>query len=86
MKTSSIWAGRKFTPLWISQSLSALNDNIFRYAFNTALMFGIINIPEGQAKLWVSLSAAFFILPYLLFSGLAGQLADKYPKASLLRI
>lgn len=84
--SSSLWQGRKFTPLWISQFLSALNDNLFRYAFNTALIFGVIDIAESEAKFWVSLSAAFFILPYLLFSGLAGQLADKFPKAKLLRI
>lgn len=85
-KLSSLWDGKKFTPLWLSQSLSALNDNLFRYAFNTALMFGVIAIPEAQAKFWVSMSAAFFILPYLLFSALAGQIADRYPKHQLLRI
>lgn len=85
-KLPSLWHGQKFTPLWLSQSLSALNDNLFRYAFNTALMFGVITIPEPQAKFWVSMSAAFFILPYLLFSALAGQIADRHPKHQLLRI
>ncbi len=81
----SIWHGRQFTPLWISQFLSALNDNLFRYAFNTALIFGVIHISPQDAKMLVSLSAALFILPYLLISGLSGQIADKYSKSMLLR-
>lgn len=85
LRSLSIWHGRQFTPLWCSQFLSALNDNLFRYAFNTALIFGVIAVPQTDAKLLVSLSAALFILPYLFISGLAGQLADKYPKAMLLR-
>jgi len=85
MTALSIWRGRQFMPLWCSQFLSALNDNLFRYAFNTALVFGVIAAPGYDAKVLVSLSAALFILPYLLISGLAGQLADKYPKAMLLR-
>jgi len=85
MTVQSIWRGRQFMPLWCSQFLSALNDNLFRYAFNTALIFGVIAAPGYDAKVLVSLSAALFILPYLLISGVAGQLADKYPKAMLLR-
>jgi len=85
MTAQSIWQGRQFMPLWCSQFLSALNDNLFRYAFNTALIFGVIAAPGYDAKVLVSLSAALFILPYLLISGIAGQLADKYPKALLLR-
>ncbi len=74
-----------FIPFWLSQSLSALNDNLFRYALNAALIFGIIELQPEQAKFYVAISAGIFILPYLLFSGLAGQLADKYSKTKMLR-
>ncbi|HTU63127.1 MAG TPA: MFS transporter, partial [Polyangiales bacterium] len=33
-----------------------------------------------------ALSAGVFVLPFVLFSALAGQLSDKYPKHSLLRV
>lgn len=75
-----------FMPFWLSQSLSALNDNLFRYALNAALIFGVIQLAPEDAKFYVSISAGIFILPYLIFSGLAGQLADKFSKTKMLRI
>ena len=84
-KVTSIWRGRQFLPLWCSQFLSALNDNLFRYGMNAALVFGVIAVPKKEGDMIVSLSAALFILPYLAISGISGQLADKYSKSLLLR-
>jgi acyl-[acyl-carrier-protein]-phospholipid O-acyltransferase/long-chain-fatty-acid--[acyl-carrier-protein] ligase len=83
--TTSIWRGRQFLPLWLSQFLSALNDNMFRFGMNAAITFGAIALSKDDSALIVSLSPALFVLPYLFVSGVSGQLADKYSKSMLLR-
>ncbi len=85
MTTDSLWRNRSFLSLWTSQFFSALNDNLFRYALITALVFNVIPMDHDIAKIWATLSAGIFILPYLLLSGLAGTLADRYAKSRLLR-
>lgn len=37
------------------------------------------------SNLYVNIVAGLFILPFFLFSAVAGQLADKYDKARLIR-
>jgi len=41
---------------------------------------------HGTAQLTVPFAAGVFILPFFLFSATAGQLADKFNKARLIRI
>ena len=72
---------RRFLPLFISQSLGALNDNLFKNALVALVIF---RTADGSTAL-VALAGALFILPYVLLSATAGQLADKYDKARLLR-
>jgi len=77
---------KRFAPLFITQFLGAFNDNLFKNTLVVILTF--------QAAQWTSVSSpllapsigALFILPFFLFSGLAGALADKYDKAKLSRL
>ncbi len=75
---------RKFLPLFVTQFLGAFNDNLFKSAVSLLFVFGGLVALENQ-DIVVNLAAALFILPYFLFSALAGQLADKYPKELLIR-
>lgn len=74
---------RKFTPMFLTQFLGAFNDNIFKQGLILVLTF----IGSTQLNLPISilnnLAALLFILPYFLFSALAGQVADKYEKSTL---
>ena len=72
---------RRFLPLFVSQSLGALNDNLFKNALVALVIF---RTGEGGTAL-VALAGALFILPYVLLSATAGQLADRLDKARLLR-
>lgn len=72
---------RRFLPLFLSQSLGALNDNLFKNALVALVVF---RTGEGGTAL-VALAGALFILPYVLLSATAGQLADKLDKARLLQ-
>jgi len=75
---------RRFFPLFASQFLGALNDNLFKNALIIFLAFGKPILGFNQDTL-INICAALFILPYFLFSAIAGQLADKYEKSNLIR-
>jgi acyl-[acyl-carrier-protein]-phospholipid O-acyltransferase / long-chain-fatty-acid--[acyl-carrier-protein] ligase len=69
---------RRFLPLFVTQAISAFNDNVYRFSLSILLLttFG-----KEQGGVLNTISAALFILPYFLFSAFAGQLADKFDKA-----
>ncbi|MFT3664001.1 MFS transporter [Piscinibacter sp.] len=76
---------RRFAPFFWAQFLGAGNDNLFKFAFTVMVTYGTAQAGGLEPALVVQLIAALFILPFLLFSATAGQLADKYDKATLIR-
>ncbi|MEM7220486.1 MAG: MFS transporter [Pseudomonadota bacterium] len=75
---------RRFGALFCTQFLGAFNDNAFKSALSILFVYGGFVAADMQDVV-VNLAAALFILPFFLFSALAGQLADKYPKELLIR-
>ncbi|MEM7077284.1 MAG: MFS transporter [Pseudomonadota bacterium] len=75
---------RRFAGLFYTQFLGAFNDNVFKAALSLIFVFGGLIAAEAT-NTFVNLAAALFILPYFLFSAIAGQLADKYEKSALVR-
>jgi acyl-[acyl-carrier-protein]-phospholipid O-acyltransferase / long-chain-fatty-acid--[acyl-carrier-protein] ligase len=73
----------RFLPLFVTQALSAFNDNAFRFAVASIM---ISSLGKEQGGLVNTIAAALFVGPYLLFSATAGQLADKYDKARVARL
>lgn len=64
-------------------SLGAFNDNVSKLlimAFGTSALAS----DSSRASAFLSLGGMVFILPYLLFSSLAGVLADRYSKKRLM--
>lgn len=78
-------ATRRFLPLFLVQFLGAFNDNVFKNAFVILLTFRLAAEMGWKPELCVSVVAGVFILPFFLFSALAGQLADKLEKSRLIR-
>jgi acyl-[acyl-carrier-protein]-phospholipid O-acyltransferase / long-chain-fatty-acid--[acyl-carrier-protein] ligase len=81
-----ILKARRFLPLFITQFLGAFNDNVFKNALVMLITYKAATETGGNAQVLVTLAAGLFILPYLLFSATAGQLADKYDRAAIARI
>lgn len=77
---------RRFAPLFGTQFLGAFNDNLFKNTLAVILTFQAAEWTSLPAVLLAPLVGAVFIFPFFLFSGLAGELADKYDKAHLSRI
>ena len=75
---------RRFLPFFITQSLGAFNDNVFKQSLILAILYKLSI--EGDRSIYVNLCALLFILPFFLFSALAGQFGEKYPKDSLIRL
>ena len=81
----ALLGARRFAPFFWTQALGAFNDNVFKNALVILVSFGIAGLSDDQRALYVNLAAGFFILPFFLFSAFAGQLAEKYEKARLIR-
>ncbi len=76
---------RRFVPFFWTQFLGAGNDNIYKNALVIFVAFHAIGMSSLDTNTLVNLAAGNFILPFVLFSATAGQLADKYDKARLIR-
>lgn len=73
---------RGFGWMLVTQFLGALNDNVYR--FMVVFYIGAHTARQEDFNLYNSLVAALFVIPYLIFSGYAGQLADNFSKRSVL--
>jgi 1-acyl-sn-glycerol-3-phosphate acyltransferase len=76
---------RRFGPFFVTQTLGAFNDNVYKNALVILLTFGVAGLSADDVNLYVNLAAGLFILPFFLFSATAGQIAEKYEKAWLIR-
>ena len=76
---------KRFAPFFFTQFLGAFNDNIFRNGLIILLTFKGIEVFGMNASQIANVAGALFILPYFLFSAIAGQIADKYEKSILIK-
>lgn len=74
---------RRFLPFFITQSLGAFNDNLYKQSLILAILYKLSL--GGDGSLLVNLCALLFILPFFLFSALAGQFGEKFAKDALIR-
>lgn len=79
----SLFRSRRFTPMFFTQFLGAFNDNFFKQALLLLLTYSAAAKLGSSVSLLNNLAAMLFILPFFLFSALAGQLADKCEKSWL---
>ena len=78
---------RRFLPLFLTQFFGAFNDNLLRNGLVVLVTYKIvarssIGLDSGTFS---ALAAVLLIAPYILFSGIAGELADKYERSRLMR-
>ena len=76
---------RRFLPMFLTQFFGALNDNVYKQALLLVFTYGWISQQSANVSTLNNLAALLFILPYFIFSATAGQLADKYERAQLVR-
>ncbi len=81
MSQFKLLSQRRYLPFFLTQFFGAFNDNVFK----NALVIMITFKAAGDSNLLVNLAFGLFILPFFLFSAIAGQIADKYEKSALIR-
>lgn len=72
---------RRFAPLFWTQALGAMNDNMFKNALVVLALFRLAH----AGPVVVALSGGVFLLPYAVFSATAGQIADASEKSRVIR-
>ncbi|HVJ77205.1 MAG TPA: acyl-[ACP]--phospholipid O-acyltransferase [Hyphomicrobium sp.] len=77
---SQLMSSRRFAPLFWSQLLAALNDNLLK---NALAMLVVYRLAMENGPAIGTLAGAALIVPFFLFSALAGQYADKFDKAQV---
>jgi acyl-[acyl-carrier-protein]-phospholipid O-acyltransferase/long-chain-fatty-acid--[acyl-carrier-protein] ligase len=79
----SLLASTRFEGFLWAQFLGAFNDNVYKMIVSfTAIRIAVDSAARG---LYLAIAGAAFILPFILFSGYAGQLADRYSKTRVLQ-
>lgn len=76
---------RRFLPLFVTQAIGAFSDNALRNAVAILATYVLAERWGVDAALFALAGTALFILPYFLFSALAGQIADKFDKSVIAR-
>jgi acyl-[acyl-carrier-protein]-phospholipid O-acyltransferase / long-chain-fatty-acid--[acyl-carrier-protein] ligase len=79
---------KRFSALFVTQFLTSFNDNFFKNAIVALLTFGLVTkgYDDSTKQNMVIFAGMCFVLPYFIFSALAGKLADKYDRISQVRI
>lgn len=76
---------KRFLPLFITQFLGAFNDNVFKNALVVLITYDVGIRAGWDPALLVLVAAGIFILPFFLFSAMAGQYADKLERSALIK-
>ncbi len=77
---------RRFWPLFWTQFLGAFNDNLFKNALVILVAYRSMSMLGMSSQNIVVACAGIFILPFFLFSAIAGQLSDRFAKWRLIRL
>ena len=84
MNQWSLLISRRFLPQFLTEFISACSSNIFKNAVIIIIVYRLTDPLNLNTQFMVALASGIFILPFLLFSITAGQIADKYVKSELI--
>jgi 1-acyl-sn-glycerol-3-phosphate acyltransferase len=73
----------KYWPIFWTQFWGAMNDNMFKNAMVILIAYKSYSILGLGVDQMVALCGGIFILPFFIFSALAGEYSDKLSKSSL---
>jgi acyl-[acyl-carrier-protein]-phospholipid O-acyltransferase/long-chain-fatty-acid--[acyl-carrier-protein] ligase len=80
VKLRAAFGDARFSAFLAAQALGAFNDN----AFKTFIALLAVSIAPDRAPALIATAGGLFVLPFLLFSTLAGDAADRWPKSRLM--
>lgn len=74
----------RFWPSFWTQFFGAFNDNVYKNALVMLITYKSYSLAGLSPESMVALCGGIFILPFFLFSAVAGQICDKYSKSRLM--
>jgi 1-acyl-sn-glycerol-3-phosphate acyltransferase len=77
---------RRFAPFFVAQALAAFNDNLFKNVLVLLATYQTVSYTTIAPEFLANIAAGLFVLPYVLFSGIAGQLSDRYDQTRVLKV
>lgn len=75
---------KRFWPMFWTQFFGAFNDNVFKNAMVILIAFKSYSLAGLNSEQMVALCGGVFILPFFLFSAIAGQVCDRSSKSQLI--
>lgn len=75
----------RFLPLFVVQFLGAFNDNLLKTILVVMIAYGLWDVHGMDPAILVAAATGLFILPFILFSPLAGVMSDKFDKAIMIK-
>jgi len=75
---------KRLLPLMVTQFFNAFNDNLYKTALVLFVVYSVYN-DEQRETLFSGMASLIFIVPFVILSALAGQLADTRDKAAIIR-
>ena len=77
---------RRFLPLFITQFCGCFNDNLIKNALVMLVTYKLSHTSSMPAALMILIANAVFISPFIIFAGLAGQVADKFERSDVVKV
>ena len=74
---------KKWIPLFLTQFLGVLNDNLLKHLI---IFIGIFWVSEDHREFILPAASALLVLPYIIFSPLAGYISQVKNKKTVVRI
>lgn len=81
-----LFKDKRFLPLFIVQFCGCFNDNILKNALIILITYKLVGLTLYSTATMLLAANAVLILPFIVFSGVAGQLADKYERSTLVKV
>lgn len=81
-----LFKDRRFLPIFIVQFCGCLNDSILKNALIILVTFKLAKELPLPSYVLVMLANVIFIIPFVFFASLAGQIADRYERSTIVKI
>jgi 1-acyl-sn-glycerol-3-phosphate acyltransferase len=76
---------RRFLPFFVAQACGAFNDNLLKNVLIILVTYQATRWSALRPELLTNIAAALFIAPFMVFSGIAGQLGERFDKTRILK-
>ena len=76
----------RFLPIFIIQFCGCFNDSVLKNALIILVTYQLSAQLSISAPILVLFANAIFVLPFVIFASIAGQISDKYERSSVVKI